>query len=78
VGWQLAGYMRTSLVLDALAMAVGTRQPGAEFQLVAHSDRGSQYTSGLYTQTLDDHEILGSVGSVDDALDNAVAESGIQ
>jgi putative transposase len=75
VGWQLAGHMRTSLVLDALAMAVGTRQPGAEFQLVAHSDLGSQYTSGLYTQTLDDHEILGLVGSVGDALDNAVAES---
>jgi putative transposase len=75
VGWQLAGHMRTSLVLDALAMAVGTRVPGADFQLVAHSDRGSQYTSGLYTQTLDDHRILGSVGSVGDALDNAVAES---
>ena len=42
VGWQLASHMRTSLVLDALAMAVGTRQPGADFQLVAHSDRGSQ------------------------------------
>jgi putative transposase len=75
VGWQLAGHMRTSLVLDALAMAVGTRQPGADFQLVAHTDRGSQYTSGLYTQTLDDHAILASVGSVGDALDNALAES---
>lgn len=75
VGWQLAGHLRTSLVLDALTMAVGTRAPGADFQLVAHSDRGGQYTSGLYTQTLDDHRILGSVGSVGDALDNAVAES---
>jgi putative transposase len=75
VGWQLASHMRTSLVLDALGMAVGTRRPGAEFQLVSHSDRGSQYTSGLYTQTLDDHEILASVGSVGDAYDNAVAES---
>lgn len=75
VGWQLAGHMRTSLVLDALAMAVGTRAPGADFGLVAHTDRGSQYTSGLYTQTLTDHRILASVGSVGDALDNAVAES---
>jgi putative transposase len=75
VGWQLASHMRTSLVLDALAMAVGTRAPGADFQLVAHTDRGSQYTSWLYTQTLDDHEILASVGSVGDAYDNAVAES---
>ena len=35
----------------------------------------AQYTSGLYTQTLDDHHILASVGSVGDAYDNAVAES---
>ena len=44
-------------------MAVESRRPGADFQLVAHCDRGSQYTSGLYTQTLDDHHILASVGS---------------
>lgn len=75
VGWQLAGHMRTRLVLDALGMAVATRRPGADFQLVAHTDRGSQYTSADYTQTLDDHRILASVGSVGDALDNAVAES---
>ena len=42
VGWQLAGHMRTDLVLDALRMALGTRDPGAEFRLVAHTDRGSQ------------------------------------
>src|SRR5213594_1100644 len=34
-----------------------------------------QYTSGDYTQTLDDHGVLASVGSVGDALDNALAES---
>ena len=42
VGWQLAGHMRTDLVLDALRMALGTRSPGAEVQLVHHTDRGSQ------------------------------------
>jgi transposase InsO family protein len=30
VGWQLATHMRTDLVLDALRMALGTRQPGAD------------------------------------------------
>jgi putative transposase len=75
VGWQLASHMRTDLVLDALRMALGTRQPGADFQLVAHSDRGSQYTSAAYTQVLDDHQVLASVGSVGDAYDNALAES---
>ena len=75
VGWQLAANMRDTLVLDALRMALGLREHGADVQLVAHSDAGSQYTSGDYTQTLDDHLVLGSIGTVGDALDNALAES---
>jgi len=75
VGWQLAAHMRTTLVLDALRMALGTRGPGADVALVHHSDRGSQYTSIDYTQTLADHGVLASVGSVGDAYDNALAES---
>jgi putative transposase len=42
VGWQLATHMRTGLVLDALRMALGLRRPGADVQLVAHTDQGSQ------------------------------------
>jgi putative transposase len=75
VGWQLAGHMRTTLVLDALRMALHLRGPGADVALVHHSDRGSQYTSIDYTQTLADHGVLASVGSVGDAYDNALAES---
>jgi putative transposase len=75
VGWQLAPHMRTTLVLDALKMALGNRRPGADVALVHHSDRGSQYTSIDYTQTLTDHGVLASVGSVGDAFDNALAES---
>jgi putative transposase len=75
VGWQLACHMRTDLVLDALRMALGLRAPGADFQLVAHTDAGSQYTSIDYTQVLDDHEVLASIGSVGDAYDNALSES---
>jgi putative transposase len=75
VGWQLATHMRTTLVLDALRMALGRRRPGADVALVHHSDRGSQYTSIDYTQTLADHGVLASVGSVGDAYDNALAES---
>jgi putative transposase len=67
--------MRTDLVLDALRMALGTREPGADLTLVHHSDRGSQYTSNDYTQTLDDHRVLASMGSVGDAYDNALAET---
>jgi putative transposase len=75
VGWQLASHMRTDLVLDALRMALGQRRPGADLQLVAHTDRGSQYTSADYTQELADHGVLASVGTVGDAYDNAMAES---
>ena len=75
VGWQLATNMRTTLVLDALRMALARRGPGADVELVHHSDRGSQYTSIDYTQTLADHGVLASVGSVGDAYDNALAES---
>jgi putative transposase len=75
VGWQLAANMRTTLVLDALWMALGLRAPGADVALVHHSDAGSQYTSSDYTQTLDDHLVLASIGTVGDALDNALAES---
>jgi putative transposase len=38
VGWQLAANMRTTLVLDALRMALGLREPGADFELVCHTD----------------------------------------
>jgi putative transposase len=75
VGWQFAPHMRTTLVLDALRMALHQRQPGAEVTLIQHADAGSQYTSFDYTQTLHDHGVLASIGTVGDAYDNAVAES---
>lgn len=75
VGWQFSSSMRTDLVLDALRMALSRRDPGADVQLVHHSDAGSQYTSFDFTQALADHDVLGSIGSVGDAYDNAMAES---
>ncbi len=73
VGWQLATHMRTELVLDALEMANGLRRPDAG--LIAHSDRGSQYTSIRYTDRLDEIGAAPSVGSKGDAYDNAMAEA---
>jgi putative transposase len=75
VGWQFAAHMRTDLVLDALRMALTLRGPGADVALVHHSDAGSQYTSNDYSQTLDDHGVQASIGTVGDAYDNAAAES---
>jgi len=75
VGWQFAAHMRTDLVLDALRMALAMTERVDEVKLVHHSDAGSQYTSYDYSQTLDDHQVLASIGSVGDAYDNALAES---
>jgi len=75
VGWQFAGHMRADLVLDALKMALHLRGPGADVQLVHHSDAGGQYVSNDYTQTLDDHGVQASIGTVGDCYDNALAES---
>jgi len=73
VGWQIATHMRTDLVIDALEMAVALRD--LDGRLVAHSDRGSQYTSLRYTDRLDELGIHPSVGSRGDAYDNAMAEA---
>lgn len=51
VGWSMADHMRTPLVLDALEMAVGCRQPARG--LVHHSDRGSQGGFNRSSQHLD-------------------------
>jgi putative transposase len=75
VGWQFAAHMRTDLVLDALRMALAMTERVEQVELVHHSDAGSQYTSFDYSQTLDDHRVLASIGSVGDAYDNALAES---
>jgi transposase InsO family protein len=73
VGWQLATHMRAELVLDAFEMANGLRRPDAG--LIAHSDKGSQYTSLTYTERLEELKIAPSVGSKGDAYDNAMAEA---
>ena len=49
VGWQLASHIPTDLVLDALRMALGTREHGAEVALVAHTDSGSQPSTPALT-----------------------------
>ena len=73
VGWQLATHLRTELVMDALEMATGLRQP--EGGLIAHTDRGSQYASLAYTDRLHELGAAPSVGSRGDAYDNAMAEA---
>ncbi len=85
LGWRVSGSMRTQLVLDAFRQALHTRHRGTASwarggtgsQLVHHSDAGSQYTSVAFTAELLEAGIAGSIGTVGDALDNALCESTI-
>jgi putative transposase len=73
VGWSMADHLRTELVLDALDMAIAQRQPAAG--LIHHTDHGSQYTSLTFGRRLQQAGLVASMGTIGDALDNAVAES---
>lgn len=73
VGWAMASHMKASLVNDALLMAIFKRRPDAG--LLLHSDRGSQYASGLYQKTLNQHQFIGSMSRKGNCWDNAPAES---
>ena len=72
-GWQLADHMRTSLVTDALDMAItgGHAQPGAIF----HSDKGAQYTSAAFARFCAARGVRTSTGRTGVCWDNAAAES---
>lgn len=73
VGWSMAATMTSRLVVDALEMAVQRRLPGEE--LLAHSDRGSQYASEHYQRVLSKHGIECSMSEVGQCWDNAPMES---
>lgn len=80
VGWSAATHKRAKLVLDALQMALWRRDrdghpPGPG--LIHHSDAGSQYTSFVFTAHLVEAGLDASIGTVGDALDNALMESTI-
>ena len=74
VGHSIADHLRAELVFDALEMACWRQKP-ITGQTVHHSDHGTQYTSWAFGQRLRHAGLLGSMGTVGDALDNAVAES---
>jgi putative transposase len=69
VGWQFASHMRTDLVLDALRMALGTRDHGADFELVTHTDAGSQGEFNRSSQRLMKEGCDGQTTGVDEGVD---------
>lgn len=74
VGWSVDSHMRTSLVTDALRMAIERQRPGIG-EVVIHSDRGCQYTSADFRTLALANGIIPSVGHTGICYDNAMAES---
>ena len=73
VGWSMSHTLKTSLVNDALLMAIKRRNPSKG--LIYHSDRGSQYASYEHKNLLEQYGIIQSMSKKGDCWDNAVAES---
>jgi putative transposase len=81
LGWRVSASKTAPLVMSALEQALFTRRRAdARFTsagLVFHSDAGSQYTAISFTEALIEAGIAPSIGTVGDALDNALMESTI-
>ena len=73
IGWALDRTVEDDLTLAALRMALELRQPSAG--LVHHSDRGSQYASGDYTDLLKAHGCEISMSHKASPWENAGCES---
>lgn len=73
VGWAIDSRMKARLVVAAIEMAVARR--GDVAGCILHSDRGSQFRARKVHRTLAHHGMVGSMGNVGTAADNAAMES---
>jgi putative transposase len=72
VGYSIDSRMKASLAVTALRNAVALRNP---IGTIVHSDRGSQFRSRKYVNALNQAGLIGSMGRVGAAGDNAAMES---
>jgi len=73
VGYALDSRMKARLAVAALEVAVARR--GDVAGCIVHADRGSQFRSRKFHQALLRHGMVGSMGQVGSAADNAAMES---
>ncbi len=80
IGWAMSKHMKTSLVCDALSMALSNRNYPKD--VIMHTDRGSQYCSKQYQRLLKQNQLICSIPSSGTEVsgkgnyyDNAVCES---
>ena len=77
VGYSIDSRMKSRLAVAALNNAVARRgiEGGEVAGCVIHSDRGSQFRSRKFVHAINRHEMVGSMGRVGAAGDNAAMES---
>ncbi|MCU1354357.1 MAG: putative transposase, partial [Acidimicrobiales bacterium] len=73
VGWSIDSTQTSTLVTNALGMAISNREPAAG--TIIHSDHGTQFTSWAFTRRAQESGLVASMGSIGDCFDNAVIES---
>ncbi|WP_409468471.1 IS3 family transposase [Streptomyces sp. HC307] len=73
VGYSIDSRMKSRLAVTALQSAVARR--GQVAGCIVHSDRGSQFRSRKFVSALVRHDLVGSMGRVGAAGDNAAMES---
>ena len=73
VGWSIDSKQDSTLVVNALDMAIRNRRP--EPGGIVHADHGAQFTSWVFGDKIRSAGLLPSFGTVGDGLDNAMMES---
>ena len=74
VGYSISDRMKSRLAVAALASTIA-RRGGDVAGCTVHSDRGSQFRSRRFLAELRRHDLLGSMGQLASAGDNAAMES---
>jgi putative transposase len=70
IGWAMHQLLDAQLVITALRMALAQRCPHQP--LIVHSDRGAQFASAGYRQTLTQHRLLASMSRKGNCYDNGL------
>lgn len=73
VGHSISGRMKARIAVDAINNAASRR--GDVTGCIVHSDRGSQFLSRRFLRVLENRGLVGSMGKVGTAAENAVMES---
>ena len=73
MGWSIDATQTSTLVTNALGMAIANRRPPPG--TIIHSDHGTQFTSWAFTRRAQESGLVASMGSIGDCYDNTVIES---